>query len=520
MVLKQCIWNETGAHKTSGWYERMVLKMKAGIARRLSLYFLSVILLFSVVIGVTFIFEFRSHTVEIYKDNLMQKAENIASTYSGNITGSGGMRGYGAFSRFISDIAMADVWIIDSDGNAISGKMGNGMGMYSNTKELPTAARDAVSVVLSGKKSVGEGFSSVYQKQTLTVGVPVYDNNQKIIGAVFLSSPMNGVENAANGGIFIMLVSIGAAILLTLVLGIILSRRFTKPLLQMNEATKQLSGGHYDITVKTTQKDEIGELSNSLEILSKQLEHAAHQAENLEKMRRNFITNISHELRTPVTVIRAISESLRDNMLPEGSTEQDCFAQIVSESSSLQRLIGDLLELSRLQNPDFNIQMEFVDMHAVLQDSLRGIGNMAHKKGIRLLTDLQVADYSVWGDYDRLRQLINIILDNAVKFTPEGKEITVKSENADHQIKVTIADEGCGMTEEETAHIFNRFYRTQNGQNRSGSGLGLAIAREIADRHHIQVNATSMIGKGTIFQLSIPLLNSVPHEKNQKRGPQ
>lgn len=120
--------------------------MTAGIARRLSLYFLSVILLFSVVIGVTFIFEFRSHTVEIYKDNLMQKAENIASTYSGYMTGSSGMRGYGAFSRFLSDIAMADVWIIDNDGNAISGSLRRVFGVCIDTAD-PSACKLQINAV-------------------------------------------------------------------------------------------------------------------------------------------------------------------------------------------------------------------------------------------------------------------------------------------------------------------------------------------------------------------------------------
>lgn len=479
--------------------------MKTGIARRLSLYFLAVILAFSVVIGGIFIYEFRSHTVEIYKENLMTRADNIASTYAGYMTGSSGMRGYGAFSRFLSDIAMADVWIVDSNGDLFSGSMGNGMGMYSNYKELPSTAGKTVGEVLAGKKSISESFSSVYQKPTLTVGTPIRDGNGKIIGAVLLSSPMNGIENAANGGILIMLISIGAAIVLALALGMILSRRFTKPLIKMNTAAQLMADGHYDIDVKTSQKDEIGELSATLEVLSVQLDKAEKQTENLERMRRDFITNISHELRTPITVIRGISESLRDGILPEGSNTQECYDQMVLESRGMQRLIGDLLDLSRLQNPDFKIQMDKVDMHDIILDSLRGIGNLASKKGVELLSELNAEQYSVTGDYDRLRQLLNILLDNAVKFTPSGKKITVQAENKDKGLMVSVIDEGCGMPPDMISHIFDRFYRAQNSLNKSGTGLGLAIAKQIADRQNIQINVSSIEGNGTTFELYVPI---------------
>jgi signal transduction histidine kinase len=477
--------------------------MKKGIARRLSLNFLAVILMFSVLIGGIFIYEFRSQTVAIYKENLMTRADNIASTYAGYMSGGKGMQGYGAFSRFLSDIAMADVWIIDSGGNLLSGGMGNGMGMYANYKELPATAGNTIVEVLSGKKSISESFSEIYQKPTLTVGTPVRDESGKVIGAVILSSPMNGIENAANGGIQIMLVSIGLAIVLVLAFGIILSRRFTTPLIKMNSAALRMAEGHYDIKVKTSQKDEIGELSATLEILSNQLDKAARQSENLERMRRDFITNISHELRTPVTVMRGIAESLRDGILPEGSTMMECYDQMVTECSGMQRLIGDLLDLSKLQNPDFKISIDKVDMHDVILDSLRGIGNLALKKGIKFESELNASNYSVKGDYDRLRQLLNILLDNAVKFTPKGRKILFKAEDSGEKLKISVIDEGCGIPSDMLPKIFDRFYRVQNSQNKSGTGLGLAIAKQIADRHNIQLQVASTEGKGTTFELYI-----------------
>jgi signal transduction histidine kinase len=128
-----------------------------------------------------------------------------------------------------------------------------------------------------------------------------------------------------------------------------------------------------------------------------------------------------------------------------------------------------------------------------------------YKENLMTRADNIASTYSVTGDYDRLRQLLNILLDNAVKFTPTGKKITVLAKNKDKGLMVSVIDEGCGMPPDMISHIFDRFYRAQNSLNKSGTGLGLAIAKQIAERQNIQINVSSIEGNGTTFELYIPI---------------
>lgn len=214
---------------------------------------------------------------------------------------------------------------------------------------------------------------------------------------------------------------------------------------------------------------------------------------------RDFISNVAHELRTPIAVLRGSLEALCDGVICEKEQVEQYHRQMLSESIYLQRLVTDLLEFSRLNNSSFEIIREPVNLSDVVYDVCRSISRLAVPKNISLKRETDNSVYIVNGDYARLRQMLIVILDNAVKFTPEGGTVTVSQQRKDDKYVINVSDTGCGIPEDEIENIFTRFHRLTSDVNRNGSGLGLPIAREIALRHDAKIDVKSKTGEGTSF---------------------
>ena len=173
--------------------------------------------------------------------------------------------------------------------------------------------------------------------------------------------------------------------------------------------------------------------------------------------------------------------------------------QMLAECKGLQRMIIDLLELSRLQNAGFSLNMGEVDVRELLGDVAMSVGALCERKGVVFACSEPQCALLMTGDYARLRQMLLAVLDNAVKFTPAGKRVSLSMEGH----TVIVADEGIGIPEEELAHIFERFRRTRGG-NAQGTGLGLAICSEVARRHDIRIDVASRVSAGTTFRFTFP----------------
>jgi signal transduction histidine kinase len=291
-----------------------------------------------------------------------------------------------------------------------------------------------------------------------------------------------------------------AALLLGIVLSIVLSWRFTKPLQLMRNNAERIAERDYDARNNLTQRDEIGELARSLDVMAERLQVADVESQKLEKLRREFIANISHELRTPVTVIRGSLEALRDGVITEKDDVDEFYEQMYKESLYLQRLINDLLDLSRLQNTDFPIEKAPLNLCSVVQDAVRSSRRLGMEKELRISAVLDSELYMLNGDYGRLRQMLLIFLHNSIKFSPARSTIEVRLERD----RLRIIDHGCGMQAEDVAHAFDRFYKSRDEQNKSGSGLGLAIAKQIALRHDMVLELASTPGEGTVITVCLP----------------
>ena len=472
------------------------------IALKLSLSFALALIIFSIIISGVFLVLFKQYTVDLHKTQLQNYAQSLAQSLSSGKRYNG--MGYGAHLYFSSEIMGYNVWIVDENMNVITPRnMQHHKMMHANYtfSELPPNASEVIREVFQDKTVFSEGFSDVLSQLTLTVGVPIKDANGKVWGAVLLHSPVEGTTDGIYQGLMILGISIILALIIVLALAILFSYFFTKPLTKMKSVAMQLAEGNYQAKCNIKQKDEVGELANVMDLLAGRLDEASKESLKLEQMRKDFVSNISHELRTPVTVIRGSLEALCDKIITDPNQIDEYHLQMLNEAKFLQRLVGDLLDLSRLQNPDFAIEKQELNLNDVISDVVRSARQIAKNKNININIDLENPNLKISGDYGRLRQMFLIILDNAIKFSFENNKVDVLVKND----TIIIRDYGLGINEKDLPHIFDRFYKTHGEHNKVGTGLGLAIAKQIAERHNIELIAQNNFDGGAKFIFKIPL---------------
>ena len=407
--------------------------------------------------------------------------------------------------RMIENIAMAEVWIVDAKtGNIVQGR--NDKEQSFSYLKLPPNAEETIKKAIAGETTTTENFNEFLNENSITVAVPIKNKNT-IEGVVLLHSPVKYMSSALESGIYTLIFSILAALILASISAVWLSISFIKPLNKIRDATTELAQGNYEVTTDVNQSDEIGELAQSIDKLALQLDKSSKESERFEKMRQNFIANISHELRTPITVIRGSMEAICDGIISEPEQLKEYNEQILSDSVHLQRLVNDLIDLTKLQNTDFSIDKSRINLFEIVNDAIRSMKQISAKKNIKINfiaeNNERFENYLFIGDYQRIRQMIIIILDNAIKFSNKNQKIDIFLQKKDGKYELKIADNGKGIDPETIGEIFNRYHKSNTEENKNGMGLGLAIAKEIALRHNIKIFVESEPNVKTIFTFLI-----------------
>lgn len=483
--------------------------MKSNITKKLIWYFTAALLVFAVIIGVVFTILFADNMEQHNKNDLQRRADTIALTLSeflegGSLSGDNqgqghgkgnGQGGFGVFLKLADDIAMGEVWLVDMENNLIQGNHEASI-PYS---ELPEDGEILIQNALQGETGYSESFSEIIGTKSITVCVPAYGSNGAVLAAVLLHAPTEGVEESITSGLWVLGLSVCIALTLSVLLAVLLSNRFIQPIKRMNQAAKKMAEGDYKQKMQLGQTDEIGQLAHTLDELSERLLIAQTQQERLEKERQEFYGDISHELRTPVTVIRGSLETLRDGKIQSEEKKLKYYDQMITEAQYMQNMVNDLLDFSKLKNPDFVLETEPVNLSDIVSDAVRGMRRIAEQKQVIIQLDNPFSYIEIMGDYAKLRKMFLIVLDNAVKFSSEKQAVKVEVCGENQGYKVCITDHGPGIAPEELPHIFQRFYKDKSVTNQSGTGIGLSIAKQIADRHKINIVVDSKVNQGTCF---------------------
>jgi signal transduction histidine kinase len=315
------------------------------------------------------------------------------------------------------------------------------------------------------------------------VGVSVI-RNREIVGAVYVGYRVErgGILGAVSDtagfvrSIWWQLLVAGAlAAFIALGLARILARGLTQPIRDMAGAVRQMARGEYRQRVPVRSRDELGQLAEGFN-------HMAGEMEGLERLRRDLVANVSHELKTPISAIRAHLENLMDGVEEPNPA---LLAVMVQQAERLSRLVDQLLDLSKLESGDVPLQLEPVELSPLVERIASEVQMARSDRGVHLRNEIAQELPPVHADRERLHQVLFNLLDNAYRFSPRGGVVTVQAIRDNGSCEVSVEDNGPGIPSEHLPLVFERFYRVDQSRSRDdgGTGIGLAIARSVVEAH-------------------------------------
>lgn len=231
--------------------------------------------------------------------------------------------------------------------------------------------------------------------------------------------------------------------------------------------------------------------------------HDITELKMLEQMRKDFVANVSHELKTPITSIKGFSETLLDGAMNNKQTLESFLKIILTESDRLQSLIQELLDLSKMEQQGFKVAIQPFDLIATAQEAIEILQGKSHEKQIELKLEIENEVLMIDGDIYRIKQVFINLINNAITYTPIGGQIIVMIKDENNQVMIKVKDSGIGMEKSEIPRIFERFYRVDKARSRNsgGTGLGLAIVKHIIEAHQGNISVSSEVDKGTTFTI-------------------
>jgi signal transduction histidine kinase len=313
-------------------------------------------------------------------------------------------------------------------------------------------------------------------------------------------------------------IAFGVAFIVSVTVSFLIARGLTRPLQDMAAVARQLAGGALGQRVQIRSNDEVGVLAATLNQMADQMDRDITALRRLEQVRKDFVANVSHELRTPLTSIKGYVEALLDGA-KDNPDEAVRFLQIIlRQSDRLNLILEDLLQLSQIESGLVRFKREPVHLGSLIERTLPLIKPLADKKRQSLTVAVPPDLPPVSGDEDRLVQVLTNLLDNAIKYTPEGGAISItgvvaaQPSDSPAQVELSIADTGIGIPEADRPRVFERFYRVDKARSREmgGTGLGLSIVKHIVEGHAGRIWVEGMQPTGSRFVLRLPITSGSP----------
>lgn len=334
-------------------------------------------------------------------------------------------------------------------------------------------------------------------KESLMVISPTsleYDTSGYLVGV----KPVEELGSIASLGWYVTIAG-AIALLISMLVGIYLSWAVIHPVKEVTDATRKMAAGDYSQEVEVKGSEETAELARDFNEMAKRVRMT-------HELLENFVGDVSHELRTPLTSIEGFSQALLDGLYDNEEERKHYLEIINNESKRLFRIINDLLLLSRIDAGEFHLEKENVDLVALLRKVEETFKPKAEEKGIDLELKLPGKAVEVSTDPDRLQQILTNLMDNSVKYTPEGGSIIISARVEVGTASIAVSDNGEGIDAEALPKVFDRFYRIEKSRatKHGGAGLGLSICSELAVTLGGSIEAESEIGRGTTFTIKLP----------------
>lgn len=340
----------------------------------------------------------------------------------------------------------------------------------------------------------GRVLENNWQDEKYIATVSPIQKQQNTIGYVFMfqnTDSIHALMERLNKHFLIVGLVSG---LVTIVVIIVLSRKLARPLIEMKEATLKMSNGDFTVDLSTNGQDELSDLANAIQLLSDDLNH-------LREERKEFLSSIAHELRTPITFIKGYTDILYKRDLSERD-RQKYLRIIIEETNRLSRLIKELFDLAKMDENAFVINKECLHLDDFVASIEAKLRPAFHEKHIDLFVQCE-AGLTLLADTIRLEQIILNLLNNALTYCSSGDSTFLQVERNNHCVSIIIKDTGKGIPQKDLPYIFERFYRVDKSRTRAngGLGLGLAIVKELVQAHGGEITVVSEENKGTTFKL-------------------
>ncbi len=346
--------------------------------------------------------------------------------------------------------------------------------------------------------TVGRNFLYVAKKITSGSTFGVLNN----VAFIRLSMPLEEVLDRINS--LRAIIAFVGFIVLVIVVGFsfVVSRRLSTPIARIAESVEQIRSGNLDARIEITTHDEIGKVAGAVNELVEKLKADIAEVKKLQKVRSEFLGNVSHELRTPIFAIQGFIETLLNGAVDDPKVNRSFLEKTKANADRLNALLEDLINISQIESGEMKMSFRYFNVNEFLSIVVKDFQEMGDLRKVSVTGTFSTSgDAEVLGDRDRLRQVLNNLIDNAIKYSAPGGRVVVSSDEADGGVRISVADTGVGIAAEHLTRIFERFYRVDKDRSREvgGTGLGLAIVKHIIEAHSSSIEVKSEVGKGSTF---------------------
>jgi two-component system, OmpR family, phosphate regulon sensor histidine kinase PhoR len=317
-----------------------------------------------------------------------------------------------------------------------------------------------------------------------------------------LSVPFENVRDQINHIRSIVIVVALGVLLVIVAVSVVVSRRITKHMKQIAQGVEQIRSGDLNARLVVSSNDEIGLVAKAVNELVEKLKADIVQLKKLEQVRSQFLGNVSHELRTPIFAVQGYLETLLNGAVDDPSVNRSFLEKAQSNLSRLNALLEDLINISQIESGEMKMSFRYFHINEFLESVAKEFETLAANRNVVLQLSLSSsADDEAFGDKERLRQVLNNLISNAINYNKPMGDVVLSSEKVANGIQITIKDTGVGIPVEHLSRIFERFYRVDSDRSRAlgGTGLGLAIVKHIVEAHGSHVEVESMVGNGSVF---------------------
>lgn len=437
------------------------------------------------------------HIYNYYSDRLYLQANEIANEYALDYLAESKLRRIELEMKSLSTFNDTRIMFITPSGDVIL-DTNNSSTDKSNEDRILFSINDFDYGDLKGKHDILWDFYGLFSEPALSVFSPI-SNSFEIKGYVVINIPESAIVERVYDTFNTNYLTLAIVLILSSAFLVLYFFQVHRPIKEITRATNEYSKGNLSYHVKPMHNDEIGRLGMSLDYMASQLNES-------DKFQQKFLSNISHDFRSPLTSIKGYLEAIQDGTIPPEMLDK-YIGIMLFETERLTKLTSNILTLNELDPKSVRLDISTFDLNSIIRHTVETFEGTCKKKGIKFNITYANSVQNVKADKGRIQQVIYNLIDNAIKFSKENSYIYITVKEKGEKAQISIKDTGCGIAKEDIDKIWDRFYKSDSsrGRDKKGSGLGLSITKEVIQAHGENIDVVSTVGVGTEFIFTLKL---------------